>query len=183
MEIWKDIKNYEGIYQVSNKGKVRSLDRKETCNLNGKDFIRNGKVLNQIPNTNGYLRVFLSKNNKVITCYVHRLVAQTFLKQQKGSNHVNHLNGIKTDNSVYNLEWCTQLENNIHGFNTELLQHGENSNLSTLKKEQVFEIINLKKEGHKIKNIAKKYRVHPLTVSRILNGKSWFRETGIIKND
>lgn len=75
MEVWKDIKNYEGIYQVSNKGQVRSLNRKAKCNLNDKFFIRKGKILNPTPNANGYLRVFLSKNNKVITSYVHRLVA------------------------------------------------------------------------------------------------------------
>lgn len=180
MEVWKDIKNYEGIYQVSNKGQVRSLNRKEKCNLNDKFFIRKGKILNQTPNTNGYLRVFLSKNNKVITRYVHRLVAQTFLKQTSDKNHVNHLNGIKEDNSVSNLEWCTQLENNKHGFSTGLLKHGAQSNLSVLNKKEVFEIIDLSKEGHKIKNIAKKYGVHPCTITRILRGKSWYRETGII---
>ena len=97
-EIWKDIKGYEGMYQVSNLGRVRSLKY-------GKYKILKGSK------TNGYLQVRLSKNGYQTTYRIHRLVAETFIDKIEGKNCVDHINGIRDDNRSENLRWCTVKEN------------------------------------------------------------------------
>ena len=99
MEIWKDIPGYEGVYQVSNLGNVRSLKfGKERMLKPGKD-------------RENYLHVDLSKNGKRKTCKVHRLVADTFIPSIEGKEFVDHINGIRNDNRMDNLRWCTHQEN------------------------------------------------------------------------
>ena len=97
-EIWKDVIGFEGIYQVSNMGNVRSV-----C-FHGTDKIQN-MGLNKTKF--GYLRVQLSKNGKIKHCSVHRLVAEAFLPNPMNLPQVNHKNEQKDDNQVTNLEWCT----------------------------------------------------------------------------
>lgn len=111
MEVWKDINEYEGLYQVSNLGNVKSLARPKITS-NG---IRNmpEKILKpQIQR--GYLKVMLYKDNKCKWCSIHRLVAEAFIENVEGKNQVNHINGNKTDNNANNLEWCTHSENQLH---------------------------------------------------------------------
>lgn len=105
-EIWKDIKGFEGRYQVSNMGRVRGLDR--WTNHLHPCFIK-GKILKtDVPNNKGYYRVSLSDGNRNYTHYeVHRLVALHFVPGYKDGLVVNHKNEIKTDNRAENLEWCT----------------------------------------------------------------------------
>lgn len=96
-EIWKSVEGYEGLYEVSNMGNVRSLKRKTT----------KGKLLNPILDKDGYLRVTLSKNNNAKGHRVHRLVALAFVDGCSLENNIiNHKNEIKTDNRAENLEWC-----------------------------------------------------------------------------
>ena len=105
-EIWKDIKGFEGRYQVSNMGRVRSLDRLiETEH----PYIRKGEMLNpSINKGRGYLRVSFSDGHRHYTHYeVHRLVALHFVPGYKEGLIVNHKNEVKTDNRAENLEWCT----------------------------------------------------------------------------
>ena len=105
-EIWKDIKDYEGLYQISNLGKVKSLDRK-TKNRCG-EFIKKGKILRQCENSKGYLRVqLINENGKRKKMFVHRLVAEHFVKKEKGKNIVNHLDCNPKNNCYKNLEWTT----------------------------------------------------------------------------
>jgi hypothetical protein len=173
MEIWKDIKGFEGLYQVSNLGRIKSLGRKvklessihsrnkfEIKNLSyskkDNSFIANGrtkegikkrkyfsinkygeedakkkaiefikkyknetrivtfkeKILRQsFDKSTGYYNVKLRKNNKSITRNVHRLVIETFIPREKNKPLTDHINGVKTDNRVLNLRWCTQKEN------------------------------------------------------------------------
>ena len=100
IETWKDIFDYENIYQISNKGNVRN--------------IRTNKMLKPCVNSDGYYTVLLSKDGKSKSFKVHRLVATHFLKEVK--IQVNHKNGIKTDNNVDNLEFVTMHENIIHSW-------------------------------------------------------------------
>lgn len=103
-EIWKDIEGYEGLYQVSNMGRVKSFNINE-----------NGKILKQGTTKKGYLYVILYKDKKTKPMRVHRLVAQAFIPNEDNKPQVNHINEIKTDNRVENLEWMTNEENNNFG--------------------------------------------------------------------
>lgn len=108
-EIWKDIKGYKGIYQVSNLGNVKSLPRK-TNNQYYK-----GSYLKQYI-YKGYLKLQLTKHSKSKWFLVHRLVAQAFIPNPENKPQVNHIDGNKLNNSINNLEWVTNSENQIHSY-------------------------------------------------------------------
>ncbi|AGY48385.1 HNH endonuclease [Bacillus phage Slash] len=115
MEKWKDIKGYEGYYQVSDLGNVRSLDRKDTRGYEWK-----GKILRLKINKNGYCFVALSKGSKVSYPRVHRLVAEAFIPNPENKRCVNHDDGNKSNNKIDNLFWATSSENNKHAYETGL---------------------------------------------------------------
>lgn len=108
MEIWKDIKGYEGLYQVSNLGRVKSLKRYH---------VNSDRIMNFTPDKDGYLRVCLRKDKQCLTKRVHRLVAEAFIENDDPEHKivVNHKNEDKTLNTVENLEWCTVSYNNDYG--------------------------------------------------------------------
>lgn len=106
MEIWRDIKGYEGLYQISNLGRVRSLNYKRT----GRTQIMK---LGTYPN--GYKMVDLKKNHKRKAYLVHRLVAQAFIPNLNNYPEVNHRDENKANNTVENLEWCTHIYNQMYG--------------------------------------------------------------------
>lgn len=117
-EIWKPVSGYEGFYEVSNLGRVKSLPRWVNTANGGKQY-RPGKVLK--PQFNGaYYHVRLSVHHKIKIFLVHRLVAKSFIAPIEGKPWVNHINGIKTDNEVWNLEWSNVSENTKHAFRTGL---------------------------------------------------------------
>lgn len=113
-EVWKDIEGYEGLYQVSNFGRVKSLVYVTRCSQ-----VKREKVLKTAINR-GYVYVTLHKDSKQKTVYVHRLVANAFIQNDTGKRCVNHINGNKQDNIVSNLEWCTHSENTVHAWDTGL---------------------------------------------------------------
>lgn len=106
MENWKDIDGYEGLYQVSTLGRVRSLDRL-VWNEHNKDYnLCKGRILKIILDKDGYQLVHLYKVGKGKMHKVHRIVAQSFIPNPNNLPQVNHINECKTDNMVENLEWC-----------------------------------------------------------------------------
>ena len=122
MEIWKDIKGYEGLYQVSNEGRVKSLN-----------FRRKGveKVLKPRKVTKGYLQVALWKNRKRKDQMVHRLVGEAFIPNPDNLPQINHKNEDKTLNTVENLEWCTNEYN--HNYGTRNIRAGVGLNKNSSK--------------------------------------------------
>lgn len=115
-EIWKDIKGYEGCYQISTWGRVRSLDRFIKCKLSHTGrCIKKGKLLSIGYNKDGYIQYFLSKNSCTKTNLVHRLVAEAFVPNPNNFPEVNHKDEDKTNNRVDNLEWCTREYNVNYG--------------------------------------------------------------------
>lgn len=104
-EIWKDIKGHEGLYQISNIGRVKSFRRNKT------------KILKNTKTVYGYSQVGING----IPSKVHILVAKSFIHNQENKPCVNHLNGVKTDNNVENLEWCTYKDNTLHAYRTNLI--------------------------------------------------------------
>jgi hypothetical protein len=118
MEEWRDITGYEGFYQVSNLGRIKSLSR-EVKNNNGSYFTKE-VILNPSKTSKGYLRVNLSKRSARKTMLVHVLVAKAFIPILEGKSQVNHKDGVKTNNVVDNLEWVNNSENIQHSYDTGL---------------------------------------------------------------
>ena len=140
-EEWKAIQGYEGIYEVSNFGNVRSLPRYKRGNLDSKVFIE-GKTIKQVKNNRGYYIVQLSKNNKVKNFSVHRLVAEAFIPNPNNFPQVNHINGNKKDNRVENLEWVSASTNVKHAVSMGLFHITEDKNLWKLTEEDALETLN-----------------------------------------
>lgn len=122
MEIWKDVVGYETLYQVSNLGRVKSLDMKLPYKRhNNTTFrIRKGKILTPATMKNGYLRVEMSKNGNHKLNLVHRMVAIAFISNPNNYKEINHINCDKKDNRVENLEWCSSSYNKIHALENKL---------------------------------------------------------------
>lgn len=114
-EQWKAIKGHEGAYEVSNLGRVRSLDRYRRAAYGKIAFIRGIEVAIRKNNTNDYLVVRLSKDGKNIHALVHRLVAEAFVPNPNNLPQVNHKDEDKSNNRADNLEWCDQYYNNHYG--------------------------------------------------------------------
>lgn len=119
-EIWKDVIGYEDLYQVSNLGRVKSLDKTiKVCRSKGKEYqlVVKGRILKSIPIKTGYSQVGLTdKNGKLKVCLLHRLVAQAFIPNPENKPQVNHKDGNGRNNYLSNLEWCTISENGLHAY-------------------------------------------------------------------
>ena len=120
-EIWKDVIGYEGLYQVSNTGMVRSCDAYVQSKYGKR--LRRGKNLRPTLNADGYLFLTLSKEGKTSNYRVNRLVAEAFLPNPEGFEVVNHKDKNKTNNLVENLEWCTAEYNTRYSSAKAILQY------------------------------------------------------------
>ena len=174
-EIWKDIPDYEGYYQASNLGKIRSLDRKILRSNNKKHILLRGKVLKPKKCNDNYLHVSLLKDNTIKYITVHRLIALTFIKQIKLKKCVNHINSIRYDNRLENLEWVNHKENTAHMFrnNRNPNQKGEKHGMSKLTNDDILEIRLLYEKGIKQNKIAEKYKVSKTLICKIVNRLNW----------
>lgn len=195
-EVWKDISNYEGYYQVSNKGRVKRLSstvvmRNQFCSWEQslKEYI-----FTPCLDSKGYPQVVLSIGEKR-TARVHRLVAEAFLPEpteavkeeckSAGLDYVlvNHKDSNRSNNNVENLEWTTPLGNILHcheqgNANKEAIQ-GENSYCHILSEEDVSNILDLLGKGVSQQTIADAFGVKQITISNIKTGRSWAWFTGI----
>ena len=154
MEIFKDIIGYEGNYQISNLGNVKSLK-----------FNRN-IILKLTKSRCGYYLITLSK-----TYSVHRLVAKHFILNTENKPLVNHINGIKTDNRTENLEWCTPKENTNHAISIGLTNRsGVNNANSKLTEKDILNIRKSKLSGVKLSKI---YNITPTAISYVKLNKSY----------
>ena len=117
-EVWRDINGYEGYYQVSSEGRVKSLER-TFINKSGRKRTVKERILKPAFDGWGYLIVTLCAGGKRKNLMVHRLVCEAFNDNRDEKPEVNHINEIKTDNRACNLEWCTRRENLNHGTRNE----------------------------------------------------------------
>lgn len=171
MEQWKDIKGYEGLYKISNHGRVKSLRR--IIKGKGNGSVKNDRIKKANPNKRGYIRVNLCKRNKRLQHSVHRLVALAFIPNPENKPGVNHISGIKTDNRSVNLEWCTPSENLKHAYRIGLVPctkgrpgvFGLKNNLSTHVKCSVSGEIMIHRDAANISGIK------PRQFSEMIRGK------------
>lgn len=156
-ENWKDIEGYEGVYQVSNLGRVKRVN--------------SHRVLKAGKHTGGYLKVNLSKNGSKSTKTIHRLVAQAFIPNSENKPGVNHIDENKTNNMASNLEWSTSKENNNHGTHNEKISKSKSipilaTNLTTGES----------KEFYGGRDCARQLCLNQANITSVLKGK--LRQTG-----
>lgn len=177
IEIWKDIEGFEGMYQISNHGRVKSLERFVYC----KSKTNPNRIKECIRKTgsdkDGYHIVSLKKSQKTYIRKIHRLVATAFIPNPDHKEEVNHINGDKQDNRIDNLEWATTKENSRHRTRTRLTQ-------PILTDEQMMDIREnaiIANTGKPHKNslsyFARKYGVCRSTVSDVYYGKKQYQDS------
>ncbi|MEM8781042.1 MAG: NUMOD4 domain-containing protein [Cyanobacteria bacterium P01_G01_bin.49] len=164
-EIWKDIPGYEGLYQVSNQGRVKSVAR-VIKSKTGQTYWYSGKILTSGKTNKGYLKVDLKINGKTNSKNIHRLVAMVFVANKNNKPQVNHIDGDKLNNNSSNLEWVTNLENRRHALKNNL-QYTKIDSPDCL-----IAIKVLKDRGLTLEEIGAIFGVTKTTISRVLKGKS-----------
>lgn len=163
-EIWKDVLGYEGKYQVSNLGRVKSLERR----CKSKDYTRRvpGKIRAQTLDTYGYPIVSLNLDGKKKTRTIHRLVAEAFIPNPNNYSEINHKDENKQNNAVENLEWCTTQYNSSYG-----------TRVDRIKRAQSIHVIQLDMNGNVINEwfgmgeISRRTGYDQGLISRVCNGK------------
>ena len=171
VEIWKDIVGYEGLYQVSNLGNVKSI------RVYPRDKKYVNKNLKPVLQKIGYYSFTLCRENSKKIFMLHRLISEAFIDNNNNKPCVNHINGIKTDNRIENLEWVTYSENSKHAHdnNLQVSIKGSSHCNSKLTEDQVVEIRNayIKGSGIYHRHLAEKYNVSRELIRDVINRKKW----------
>lgn len=165
-EQWKDVSVLDNLYEISSNGNLRrkSIEKE-----------KENKSLKSFPDKDGYLKVCINLNGYK-NLAIHRLVAIHFIPNPENKKEVNHKNGIKTDNRILNLEWCTRRENQIHAIKNKLqpIRKGsQRGKVCKLKETIVLEIKRRLANGEKYTVIYKDYGVSPTTIYDIFKNKTW----------
>lgn len=166
IEEWKDVPQYEGLYEVSNTGLVRSM-----MTTTGR---RKGLIKPHYKN--GYLAVNFYKNGELKHFYAHRLVANIFIDNPNKFKEVNHIDCNKCNNNVENLEWCNRNYNLQHSYDNGLKRFGEKHGGHKLTEKEVLQIRNeyvKNDKEHSLHALAKKYGVKSCTIQAIVTGRLW----------
>jgi hypothetical protein len=185
-EIWKDIPEYEGFYQVSNIGNIKSLDRYVEVNRKGGLFYTKKEGRTILPNIDRYgykkLNLYHNKYNRK-TFTVHRLVAIAFIPNPENYDQINHIDGDKLNNHVDNLEWCNAKQNHTHAVKNGLIdfskfnfnpQKGEDHGNSILTEKEVLSIRNDYKKGSgSYYDLSIKYNTSKPNIADIIKRRSW----------
>ena len=178
--IWKEIPRFKGRYEASNTGLIRTIEH-IASRTDGKRYTAAQRVLKPAINHSGYYRFAVKDDGKLRSFYVARIIAETFIPNPENKQEVNHINGIKTDNNVGNLEWVSRNENVLHSFRTGLQKpkRGELNGMAKLTLEQVRYIREQKRIGGRYwgrERIAKELGVSSAHVKDIANNKEIWKE-------
>jgi hypothetical protein len=171
-EQWKKINGFEGFYEISSTGKIKSLSRKM---WNGIRYWKSKEIiLKPHLNNRGYYDISLRKNGKRKLIHVHRLVAEAFIPNPKNKKEVNHL-GKKNDNSIEKLEWVTSKENVQHAFRTKRINHCGEKNGNAKLNWKLIRYIRKEYGKNKIsfRKLGKRYGVSGWNISQIIKGELW----------
>lgn len=182
LERWRQVPGYEGIYEISSFGRIKSLSRYVNSGYNSKRLLSE-VIMKPKTDRYGYLVICLYKEGKRKHPTVHRLVGLSFLTNENNYPHINHIDGNKLNNHFTNLEFCTELYNQRHAVNLGLrkncVKYGEDCNFSKLKVEQVKYIReSYNKKTMNQKTLANRFNVSISTISMILSNKIWNGEEG-----
>lgn len=171
VEQWVDVLGYEGFYMVSDLGRVKSLDKNDFMFRNNCSRIRKGIILKG-SYCKGYRNVCLYLNRKSKTILTHRVVLSSWVNNVKNKREVNHINCIKDDNRLFNLEWSTSSENTIHAIKNGLVNQKRGEDIVTSKLTEI-EAYKIKNSNLKLKDLSIIYNISISVVCSIKNNNSW----------
>ncbi|WP_151708876.1 NUMOD4 domain-containing protein [Acinetobacter brisouii] len=171
MENWKPVKGYEGAYEVSDLGNVRSLDRMVKCNT-GTRLVK-GVVMKQKIHRDGYMCISLSVGRKSRTLIVHSLELEAFVGDRPDRMQACHIDGDRANNALSNLRWDTVKENHNDKRKHGTMARGTKVNTNKLTPEQVMAIREKRNNGKTLDELAKEYGISNNAVSHIVLGKNW----------
>lgn len=173
--IWKDIPGYEGLYQASTTGDIKSIHCASWVTNNGALKVCKPKLMKFYTDRDGYKRIGLTKDSKQTTYTVHSVILKTFVGKHPEYNHVNHLNGDRGDNRLDNLEWVSPAHNVDHAMKYGLFDHrGTKNNFNKLSEMDViairlFDTYRLSRRFE----LADRFNISRTTISNICNGTHW----------